>query len=75
MNTSDLLQAFLNGEHIASVRYAHNDYVQVVAGAHAGQSGSLVSLLSVDPEPLYVVELESGIDAEVLQSELYLANP
>ena len=55
---------------IAGVMFEHNDYVKVVSGAHNGKFGSLVTVLELTPEPRFVIELESGFDVEVLQSEL-----
>ena len=65
-----LSQAFLNGDSIPGVRYKHNDYVQIAKGKNAGEAGSLVTVLSIIPEPRFVVESERGKDFEVLQSEI-----
>jgi hypothetical protein len=70
VNSAELCQAFLNHIPIEGVVYSHNDYVQIVNGAHAGKSGSLVTVLRLTPEPLFVVELESGFDVEVCQSQI-----
>lgn len=70
MDTASLGQAFLDRAEIRGVKFWHNDYVRVVAGPHAGASGSLVTVLSLQPEPRFVLELESGFDVEVLQSEI-----
>lgn len=70
MDTRDFGQAFLDREEIPGVEHSHNDLVRVVAGAHAGSMGSLVTVLTVSPEPRFVLELESGFDVEVLQSEI-----
>ena len=74
MTRADIAQLFLNREPIRGVRFQHNDYVRVIAGAHAGKAGSLVTVLKLEPEPRYVLELESGFDVEVLQSELQRAD-
>jgi hypothetical protein len=71
----DLCQAFLNREPIVGVKYFHNDYVRVVSGRYAGDAGSLVTVLSLQPEPLFVLEAESGQDVEVLQSEIHRVEP
>lgn len=68
MNLAEIGQRFLNGDPIDGVRYRHNDFVFITSGANSGGSGSLVTITSFDPEPKYLVELESGIDVEVLQS-------
>jgi hypothetical protein len=70
MNVGELGQRFLDRETISGVAYLHNDPVRVISGPHSGNVGSLVTLLSLSPEPCFVVELESGIDVEVMQSEI-----
>jgi hypothetical protein len=67
MDTPDLIQAFLNREEIPGVTYGHNDYVHVVGGPRSGSTGSLVAVLSLKPEPRFILELESGFDVEVLR--------
>jgi hypothetical protein len=62
-------QAFLSHTPISGVFYQHNDFVLVVSGAHSGSKGSLVSLISLSPEPTFILELESGFDVEKKQSE------
>jgi hypothetical protein len=73
MDTLDLGQSFLDGTAIPGVAYSHNDFVRIVAGPHAGSAGSLVTVLAIAPEPRFVLELDSGFDIEVLQSEIELA--
>lgn len=63
-------QKFLNREPIQGVRFEHNEYVRIAAGPNAGNFGSLVTVLEIAPEPKFVLELESGFDIEVLQSEI-----
>ncbi len=74
MDKRDLGQAFLDRIPIPGVQFFHNDCVRIVAGPHAGVAGSLVTVLSLEPEPRFVLELESGSDVEVLQSEIRLAD-
>ncbi|WP_028453908.1 hypothetical protein [Chitinilyticum litopenaei] len=71
---TDFMQAFLNHDPIEGLEFEHNDYVLIVNGVHAGKLGSLVMVLELLPEPKFIVELESGFDVEVLQSELRLAH-
>lgn len=72
MKPLDIIQAFLDREAIPSVSFMHNDYVRVVSGALVGSRGSLVTVLELEPEPLFVLELESGFDIQVRQSEIQL---
>lgn len=74
MNTLELNQAFLAGESIQGLRFRHNGYASVLSEPHAGLAGSLVSLLSLDLEAMFVIELEPGMDAEVTQNDIQLAN-
>lgn len=70
METCQLAQAFLNGEAMPGVKFFHNDLVRVVAGSHVGKVGSLVTVLTLEPQPRFVLELESGHDVEVMQSDI-----
>jgi hypothetical protein len=70
MATAELGQRFLNREPIPGVRFHHNDRVQITSGEHLGKIGWLVTVLQVDPEPKYILELESGSNVHVLQSQL-----
>lgn len=67
---SGLGQAFLSGDAIPGVQYRHNEYVRIVSGEHVGDAGSLVTVLSLNPEPRFVVESEQHGDIEVFQSEV-----
>jgi hypothetical protein len=66
----DIGQSFLNREPIIGVNFQHNDYVNIISGKHANKSGSLVTVVKLEPEPLFILELESGFDVEVYQSEI-----
>ena len=48
------------GGEVPGVQFALNEPVVVIAGAHAGSLGAIVSLVTLDPEPVYTVELSSG---------------
>jgi len=63
---------WLNGEPIPGIRFAHNTRVEIISGPHAGQHGWLVTL-EVQTDPLYTVELESGEDVDVRQSQIRAA--
>ena len=72
ISRGDLGQAFLNHTPIPGVQFQHNNFVRITDGEHSGKSGSLVTVLTLSPEPLFVVELESGYDVRVPQSDLSL---
>lgn len=70
MTASNIAQKFLNREPISGVRFEHNDCMRIIAGVNKGKFGSLVTVLEIAPEPKFVLELDSGFDIEVLQSEI-----
>jgi len=63
---------FLAHRPVDGVRFEHNDFVSVIDGTHAGDSGSIVSVEELDDDPIYLVELESNQDAYISQSFLRL---
>ncbi len=65
-----LLDRWFSGEALPGVRFALNESVEIIAGAHAGSFGAVISPVAFDPEPRFLVELGSGLDVEVTQSEL-----
>lgn len=73
MPALDFGNDFLAHRPIPGVRFEHNDYVRVVTGPHAGETGSLVSINSVGDDPVFVLEAESNRDLVVRQSQLELA--
>jgi hypothetical protein len=70
--SSNLQNAFLAHERIDGITCEHNDYVSILSGPYAGQKGSLVSIMAMEPEPSYTVESEAGMDINVKQSDLVL---
>jgi len=70
--THEQSNAFLAHEPLPGVAFEHNDYVGVVSGEHAGDSGSLISVEQLGQDPIYLVELESNRDALIPQSCLTL---
>ena len=64
------LQDFLANRPVSGVPLALQDYVNVIEGDHAGDSGSVVNLEEVGTDPIYLVELESGKHVLVAGSHL-----
>lgn len=59
------------GQRIIGVDCYVDDAVSVVDGPHSGKIGTVISLLRMNPEPEYLVELGSGAgDIKVFQSRL-----
>jgi transcription elongation factor len=61
---------FLAGKLPVGVRFHHNDYVRVIAGEHAGDAGSVISVEALGTDPVLLIELESNKDALIRQSAL-----
>jgi hypothetical protein len=71
METRGLGDRWLAGDAIEGVLFARHDAVSIVEGPNSGQSGSIVLLMGVRPQPTYLVELASGRGSvRVRQSEL-----
>jgi len=62
---------WMAGETVDGVTFGHGAAVEVVAGAHAGARGRVLLLLSVRPEPRYLVRISApSVDARLAQSML-----
>jgi ribosomal protein S4E len=61
---------FLAHRPIPGLVFEHNDAVDVIGGQHVGDSGSIVSVEALGDDPTYLVELNSGKDAQIRQSLL-----
>jgi hypothetical protein len=61
---------FLALRPLPGVALLHNDLVSVLRGEHAGNAGSVISVEELGKDPMYLIELESGIDALLPQSSL-----
>ena len=68
--TSTQHNAFLAQELLPGVTFKHNEFVRVSSGANAGSAGSLVSVEELGDDPVFLLELESGVDILVKQSQL-----
>jgi hypothetical protein len=62
--------AFLAQELLPGVVFRHGEFVRVVSGRSVGSAGSLVSVEELGDDPVFLLELESGFDARVRQSEI-----
>lgn len=67
--------AFYNGEKIGEVAFIINDSVEILEGEEKGRFGSVISLISLSPEPIYLIELDgSDGDRKFPQSLLRLVD-
>jgi hypothetical protein len=69
-DNQDPISRWMSGESLPKVAFAHNQSVEVQSGPLKGTRGAIVTIITFDPEPLYVVELSSGKDQQLYQSAL-----
>jgi hypothetical protein len=62
--------AFLAQELLPGVVVRHNEFVRIISGENEGATGSLVSVEELGNDPSFLLELESGYDVLVRQSQL-----
>ena len=61
---------WMAGKPIPGVLFSLNDAVGLNSGKSAGQFGAVISLVELEPEPIYLVETSVGKDINVAQSDL-----
>jgi len=53
-----------------TVAFRFGDIVRVTNSEHAGKSGRIVALFTLDPYPTYVIELMDGSSVVAVESDL-----
>jgi len=53
----ELESRWITPQGIPEVAYRFSDLVQIKSGEHSGQTGEIIALISVQPEPVYGVVL------------------
>ena len=66
----DIINAWRAHQLVASVDFAYDDLVTILAGEHAGNVGSLVSIEQLEPEVIFLIEIDSGFNVAARQSEI-----
>ncbi len=56
----EVLEHWMAGDVVSGVEFALNEPVVVLAGPCAASLGTIVSLVSLEPEPVYTVEVGAG---------------
>jgi len=74
VNRKDLEGLWFNSEPVPGAAFKLNDGVLIASGTFKGEKGDDCSLLALEREPVYLVELSSGADAEVAESDLRRAD-
>ena len=69
MNQYELEGLWVNSS-LPGVAYRFGDVVRVTSGEQAGEAGRVVALLTIEPGPVYVIELPTGRSLVLPQSDL-----
>jgi hypothetical protein len=56
MTQYELESLWITPEGIPGVNYRFSDLVRIRSGEHSGETAEVISLISVEPEPVYMVE-------------------
>lgn len=56
----DLILRWDHGDKLPGIAYRHDEHVRIMDGPFAGECGLVRSLLALDPEPLYRVEVDAA---------------
>ena len=71
MEMRGLGDRWLAGDAVEGVTFARHASVSIVEGPHSGETGAIMLLTGIRPQPTYLVELGSGRGSvRVRQSEL-----
>ena len=71
MTQYELESRWITSEGVAGVSYRFSDLVVIKSYEYSGQTGEVISLLSLEPEPTFIVVLPPNEKSVVLrQSEL-----
>ena len=70
MTRDEIDKCWFDNKSIIGARFRLNDSVEFHTGVHVGKFGSVISLLSLAPNPIYVVELSNGEDVTSIESDL-----
>ena len=68
--SKDIEDKFYEGIATKRTRFGINASVLIVRGPYQGQRGSILSLVTIDPQPRYLVELENGMDSQIDEADL-----
>ena len=71
--TSDEQNDFFAHRPITGVAFEHSNSVLVVSGVHRGATGEIISIEELSDDPAFLVELSSGQDVVIRQSQLRVA--
>ena len=71
--SAEIQDAWRAGNLIDGVPFAHDDLVTILAGEHTGNVGSLVAIEQLEPEVVFLIEIDSGFNVMARQADIELA--
>jgi len=66
---NEIEDKWFNSEPIDGVKYQLNNKVKIVKGKFQGETGVVVSLVELSPEPKYNIELSKGNIIVIIESQ------
>lgn len=70
MDRQQIIDLWMQQENIPAASFRMNDSVEVVEGDLSGEKGCLISLIELEPEPVYLVETSDGSEVRLEESQL-----
>lgn len=70
MDRQQIIDLWMQQENIPAASFRMNDSVEVVEGDLSGEKGCLISLIELEPEPMYLVEISDGSEVRLEESQL-----
>ena len=68
------INSWMAGKQVGNSKYRLNENIKIISGEHIRKEGSVISLESVGENPSYIVELQSGDDVLVNQTDIESKN-
>ncbi|HTA64177.1 MAG TPA: hypothetical protein VK753_01615 [Xanthomonadaceae bacterium] len=72
--SAEIINAWRARQPVDGVNFAHEDLVTLLAGEHAGNVGSLVSIGQLQPEVVFMVEIDTNFTVSARQTDIELAD-
>ena len=71
--SDEIINAFYSGKRSDEIKFCVNDTVEIIEGQNVGVFGSVISIISLEPEVIYLIENgETGFDLNIQQNHLKL---
>lgn len=61
---------FFAGQASDKTKFGINASVSILSGPHKGGQGAVISIVSIQPETKYIVELSNGPEVQINESDM-----